>query len=83
MERILEELYNHFPPHRVPDSADKKAVRTEYHAMCRRIQEAFGLEFVDRFVLCRAELEYDDELSMFRRGFQLGVQIMTEVFEDS
>lgn len=82
MKCILEELNALLPPDREQNRREKEADWAEYHAMCDQIHKTFGLEFVDRFTLFRAELEYADEMTMFRRGFRLGVQLMAEAFLD-
>lgn len=82
MKSILEELNALLPLDRGKTLKGKESEWEEYHAMCDQIHKTFGLEFVDRFTLFRAELEYADEMTMFRRGFRLGVQLMAETFLD-
>ena len=78
MDSILDELYESLPQ---PDSLrqeKKQALWKEYFPLCQRVQDAFGLEFVDRLTQLKGELDRQEDLSQFRRGFRLGVRLTLE-----
>lgn len=80
MDSILETLYMH---HFRPDEADqarKQTISEEYTPMRDQIVSTFGIDFLDRFLLLRTQLEHIDEFSAFRQGVSLGAHLMLDVF---
>lgn len=80
MRSIIEELYDCFPDVNCYSTPERRAVSEEYHALGQKITDAFGLDFLDRFVqLGEERLGYQGE-DHFAAGLRLGVRLMVEVF---
>lgn len=81
MNEIIDELYALLPPVKRPHTPEEEELWTEYLSMSDQVKNAFGLQFLDRFTLLKAELDDRDGLGQFRQGFRLGAGLMLEVLE--
>lgn len=80
MNTILNQLYEYFYQ---PTSLTRKQIKElydEYLPMLQQVQDAFGLEFIDRFTLLKAQLEHCGGEASFVQGFQVAAQLMLETF---
>jgi len=80
MDNIIEKLYEEFNAQEEPRPEEEKKALAEYCSMCERVQGVFGLEFVDRMTLLKAELDHVDDIASFRRGVCLGARLALELF---
>ncbi len=78
MDDIIEKLYAEFGAREDPRPEREKETLVEFSSMCDQVQSAFGLEFVDRLTLLKAELDRWDDLSGFRQGIRLGARLTLE-----
>ncbi len=78
MDDIIEKLYSEFGARKDPRPEGEKEVLAEYSSMCDQVQNIFGLEFVDRMTLLKAELDRTDDITSFRQGVRLGARLALE-----
>ncbi len=78
MDDIIEKLYSEFGARMEPRPEREKEVLSDYSSMCERVQGAFGLEFLDRMTLLKAELDHADDMASFRQGLRLGARLALE-----
>lgn len=79
MESILEELYSYFQPMGSPRDPEWESKHREYSAMCDRIVRQYGLDFMDRFLQLKSDLDGDRELRCFQKGLRLGARLILEL----
>jgi len=81
MESILHELftgeYTAYPPR---DAAQNEIGRRKI-AYEDKIQETFGLDFLDELNTILAESDNEHDYACFRAGFLLGTRLMLEVLD--
>jgi len=81
MDDIIEKLYAEFNTREGPRPEEEEKALEEFNSMCERVQGVFGLEFVDRLTLLKAELDHMDDIASFRRGFVMGFRLREELGE--
>ncbi len=79
MDDIIEKLYAEFGARKEPRPEREKETLAEYGSMCDQVQSAFGLEFLDRMTLLKAELDRADDITSFRQGVRLGARLALEL----
>ncbi len=79
MDDIIEKLYAEFGAREDSRPERTKEDLAEYCSMCERVQSVFGLEFVDRMTLLKAELDHVDDITSFRQGVRLGARLALEL----
>lgn len=80
MRSMIEELYNWFPDVNNCNTPERKEISEEYFKLCRQVEDAFGLDFMDRLAKLKEQrLGYQGK-DHFAAGFRLGVRLMLEVF---
>ena len=77
---ILEEIYNGKYNPWMDEATTPQNVREKDIAFWKKAAEALGLETVDEHLYRLCESENADDVHNFRKGFQLGVLLMLEVF---
>lgn len=80
MQSIIEMLYDCFPGVDNYSTPERRKVSEEYFALSKRVEEAFGPDFLDRLMERKErQLGWQGE-DRFAAGFCVGVRLMAEVF---
>lgn len=79
MESIIDALFLEYCQMDELSKNQRAILRAEYAPMCDRIQSAFGLDFIDRFVELHAQIHDTNTQALFRHGFYTGTNLMLEL----
>ena len=79
MQSLIEEIHAllDFPSDET--SSRRAQILTRLDTMVQQVQDAFGLDFVDRFTELYALLYTNHDCEEFRQGFITGARLMWEI----
>lgn len=81
MTYCLEQLFELEYEEIFPTSPQCKALKQQAYPMYEQIQQAFGIDFADRFGQLNSDMEELSGKLLFQRGFYLGARLMLDVLE--
>lgn len=81
MTYCLEQLFELEYEEIFPTSPQCKDLNQQAYPMYEQIQQAFGIDFADRFGQLYSDLEELSGKLLFQRGFYLGARLMLDVLE--